>query len=200
MSHASRSLLWRAYSVAILVFGAWVASEHRPELQLERSAVGHGEWWRLWTGHLVHGSVEHFRYDVAVAALMGLAFGRLWWLLMAAPALSLALLFGLPGLEYYFGLSGLLHAWMVLEAGKLAREQRGWPAALAGTLALGTLLKAGLETALEQSFFSADMQMGGAVVHASHFIGSLFGLFLLLAGPLTSRWLSSVYSSCARPR
>ncbi len=202
MSSPARILLGRVGAVILLALATGVASAHGPALELDRSALLAGEWWRLWTGHLVHGSPDHLRFDLVATVLLGLVFGRLWRLALCAPFMSLALLLLMPGLECYYGLSGLLHGWLVFEALSMAREQGGWLAFLARGFAVGTLLKAALETALGISLFSANMEMGGAVIHASHLIGAVLGLALFSAKPLLTSerlpWCGR--SSCGHPR
>ncbi|MFT7680314.1 MAG: hypothetical protein ACI8QC_004320 [Planctomycetota bacterium] len=47
---------------------------------------------------------------------------------------------------------------------------------MAGTLLVGTLGKAALETLLGHSLFTAELDFGGPVLHASHLVGALIGL------------------------
>ncbi|MFT5734957.1 MAG: hypothetical protein ACI8WY_003642 [Planctomycetota bacterium] len=108
---------------------ASAASAFPSGLQLERNGIASGELWRLWTGHLVHGSSDHLIYDAGAAALLFIALEgpvrsalRLLWI---APAVSLLLLIALPGLDHYYGLSGLLHAWTVLGAAEIWRRETG---------------------------------------------------------------------------
>jgi len=50
-------------AVVIQFNGAW-----RPLLIYDRTAVMQGEWWRIWTGHLVHFGWPHFVCDAACSS------------------------------------------------------------------------------------------------------------------------------------
>lgn len=127
----------------------------RLALRYQRDAVLQGEYWRLITGHLVHGTPLHLMLNVAglglIAALFSHDYSWRAWLLIALfsmAAIDVAFVFWEPQLLWYVGLSGVLHgalaagavAWwrnesrllaLVLSAifaGKLAWEQ--WQGAL----------------------------------------------------------------------
>ena len=99
-------------------------------LRYQRDAIIAGEWWRLFSGHLVHLGLSHMWLNLAglllVWALVGKACSlRIWWWLIAFCLLgiSLGLLWWLPNLNWYVGLSGVLHG--VLFAGSLRLALRG---------------------------------------------------------------------------
>jgi rhomboid family GlyGly-CTERM serine protease len=138
------------------------------------------EPWRLFTGHFVHLSWLHAVLNcVALLILERLFDGRLrraeLWLLLAVPPIliSAALWLALPGLEWYRGLSGTLHA--ILFAGCIvwiagARQGRWLPiAALAG---------GALKVLFEQPW-NAELPfrewLGAAVVPQAHLAGALVG-------------------------
>ena len=84
------------------------------EFALNRTAVRTGEWWRLWTAHLVHFSPRHALFDAGAALLLGRVaetfLGKrdvAMALLLGAPLLSIAMLLILPNLMDYRGASGL---------------------------------------------------------------------------------------------
>lgn len=82
-------------------------------LQFDRSAILHGELWRIVTGHLTHWSSSHLFWDILVfLVLAGIIewFSRKQLLVFIAAAsffISLLVLIGLPEMNYYRGLSGL---------------------------------------------------------------------------------------------
>lgn len=85
-------------------------------LQFDRQSILTGELWRLITGHFVHGNIQHLLLN-AVAALI-IYFGffskmRISELaicsLIFSAAISVTMLLGYPLIEWYNGLSGLLH-------------------------------------------------------------------------------------------
>ncbi|WP_324314100.1 rhombosortase [Povalibacter sp.] len=99
----------------------------RLALRYERAAVLEGAYWRLLTGHLVHGGIAHLLLNVMGAALIATLFGRdytprQWLIVLLASAVSIDVGFVLfePQLQWYVGLSGVLHG--ALAAGAVA----GW--------------------------------------------------------------------------
>ena len=46
-------------------------------LEFDRQAVLHGQVWRLLTGNLMHGSVEHLLLHVGVLLILDLLYARL---------------------------------------------------------------------------------------------------------------------------
>jgi len=142
-------------------------------LRYERDAVLRGEYWRLLTGHLVHGSWHHLSLNVAGLLLIGALFPREYswraWLLIGAlslTAIDIGFVFYEPQLLWYVGLSGVLHgalaagaiAWWrheskpmalllsVIFIGKLAWEQ--WQGALPLSGALPVVVDAHLYGAI----------------------------------------------------
>ena len=105
-------------SALVIVLTLIVASQPAlaPTLLYERAAIFRGEYWRLWTGHLVHFGPSHLFWNLLVFALASiwaerLAPGRTRILLAVAPAaIGLALLALDPALATYGGLSGLAAA------------------------------------------------------------------------------------------
>jgi len=189
----------RLVCAAALAIFARAAGAFPETFELERSALGQGELWRLWTGHLVHGSASHFGYDVGAAALLCVAFGPSLRLLWMAPLISIALLVALPEVQHYHGLSALLHAWVVVIAAEILVEERGARALIAAGLLLGTLGKAATETWTGASLFTAELDFGGPVLHASHLVGALIGCLPLVAGGLdTRRLLESEHDQAPR--
>src|SRR5690606_26595278 len=46
-------------------------------LVLDRAALGAGQWWRLWSGHLVHLDARHAAANLAALALLAVAAWRM---------------------------------------------------------------------------------------------------------------------------
>ncbi len=102
-----------------LLLLALVAALHLYPLSFEvlvyhRHKILAGEWWRVLTGHLLHGSSEHVIRDGASFLFFGallehrLAGAYLPYLFWAALAISLNYLFFMPGVLKYVGLSGII--------------------------------------------------------------------------------------------
>lgn len=88
---------------------------------LDRGFVAGGQWWRLWTCHLLHLDPTHALLNLgalAVILLLAMRQRMLGELVLAAvlgmPLLSLALLWLDPAMDWYAGLSGLLHGLLVV--------------------------------------------------------------------------------------
>lgn len=110
-------------AVVLLALGGETS---RLALRYERLAIlGAGEYWRLITAHLVHGSFTHLGLNLAGLALIGALFPRHfstrgWFaiLLLSVVAIDAGFVWNEPQLHWYVGLSGVLHGG--LAAGSLA--------------------------------------------------------------------------------
>lgn len=109
----------------VLVLLSLLGESGRLALRYQREAVLQGEYWRLLTGHLVHGSTQHLLLNGAglglVAALFPHDYSWRAWLaigLFSALAIDVGLVFYEPQLLWYVGLSGVLHG--ALAAGAVA--------------------------------------------------------------------------------
>jgi rhomboid family GlyGly-CTERM serine protease len=130
-------------TVAALVLLSLGGESWREALRYERAAVLRGEYWRLVTGHLVHGTTQHLLLNVlglgVMAALFPREFSLRGWLFIAAASVAvidLGFVLWEPQLEWYVGLSGVLHG--VLAAGAIAwwrHESKGFALALTAILA-----------------------------------------------------------------
>lgn len=108
-------------SISLSFFG----DSAREALRYERENVLQGEWWRLFSGHLVHGTSQHLWLNVLGLVLCAALFARdysarAWALVLLASAavIDVAFVFYEPQLPWYVGLSGVLHG--VLAAGAVA--------------------------------------------------------------------------------
>lgn len=171
--------------VAMLALGALLlipAGEGLVSLRYDRAAIESGEFWRLLTGHWVHLGGRHYAMNAAglilVWYLVGNAFSVPQWLLIIASSL-LTMDVGfwslMPELDWYVGLSGLLHG--LLAAGAVGL----WPDRRAESLAIGAILiaKLGYEILFGALPGSADTA-GGAVITEAHLFGAIGGLVAAL--------------------
>jgi rhomboid family GlyGly-CTERM serine protease len=166
-------------------------------LRYDRGAILQGEWWRLVSGHFVHGGAIH-----GLLNLLGL--GILLVLLrpadgaraLASQLLLLALLVsaGLwwlnPELERYLGFSGVLHGLFALHVTR--RLMTGSPAALLTALLLGKLLH---EQAMGPAAGTAVL-IGMPVAADAHIYGALAGILLSL---IAAAWTMLRGMATARP-
>lgn len=148
----------------------------RLALRYERTAVMEGEYWRLLTGHLVHATAAHLLLNMAGLGLIGMLFRRdyslrQWLMILLASVVAIDLGFVLfePQLQWYVGLSGVLHG--ALAAGALAwwrHETRLLALALTAVL----VGKLGWEQWQGALPLSGDMP----VIVAAHLYGAVGGL------------------------
>jgi rhomboid family GlyGly-CTERM serine protease len=123
----SRRQGWWLFGLALgaLVLLSLGGEPWREVLRFESSAVSRGEYWRLLSGHWVHGSTQHLILNIGGLVLVATLFPRdyslsQWLFIVAASTLAIDagfVWFG-PQLEWYVGLSGVLHG--ILAAGAIA--------------------------------------------------------------------------------
>ncbi len=177
-------LAWLLPGALVVVAGLllFTGESGREWLRFERGAIASGEIWRLLTGHLVHLGVSHYVLNAAglvlVWFLVGREFARSHWLWIMAgsvAAIDLGLWILSPELQWYVGLSGLLHG--MLAAGIVA----GWPERRAEALILSVVVAGKL--AFEQRVGplpGSESTSGGAVIVDAHLYG-VIGAVLVAA-------------------
>lgn len=149
-------------------------------LVLDRDAVlGGGQLWRLWTGHWVHLDLQHAAINLLAMAALALIAARMrqWRPLLRTtlwmmPLIAAGLLLAVPDLQWYAGLSGLLHgcaAWLLL--------RHGGRVAVVGAVVLATKLA-------WQQLAPAAADAAFPVIHAAHLIGALVGAALAVPAAL----------------
>ncbi len=176
------------YAVVVVVLAAQLLLP--AELLEYRRALAASEPWRLLTGHFVHLSMLHALLNCVALLLLDRLFAdrlrprELFAILGLAPVLvSLIFWLILPELQWYRGLSGVLHA--VYFAGCVV-----WIASSAGRarwLPVAALIGGALKVLLEQPWDSSFPVHGAlriAVVPQSHLIGAIAGM----AAGLLMRW------------
>jgi rhomboid family GlyGly-CTERM serine protease len=149
-------------------------------LRYEHGAIAHGEWWRLVSGHWVHLGPRHLLADGAGLLLLWALYARELrpgsWLLVlgcATAAIDAGLWWGQAAIQWYVGISGLLHgAWA---AGAAAVALKG---GRAGWVMLAALaVKLALEHYAGASLFTS----GFPVVSVAHIYGALGALVAVAA-------------------
>ncbi len=165
--------------LALLAGGTGV----RDALSFDRGGIAGGEAWRAVTGHLVHLGPPHALLNVAGMLLIGLLVGREFSLrqwaiisLAVVASIDLGLWWLNPELDWYVGLSGVLHGW--LAAGIVAQIVRRRPDAW---LLLPILVaKLGYEQWQGPVPGSAEAA-GGPVVVDAHLYGAIGGAIVAYA-------------------
>ncbi len=174
-------------SLALLALH-WGGEGTRSALAYGRDAIVSGEWQRLVTGHWVHLDGRHLSMNIAGLWLLALLdleeSGPLAYLLRsAALSLGVGLMLFLcqPDLNWYLGLSGVLHGLFVivlLRSAYLKRDK------LALVVLLLLLVKLGWEHyhgALSQDALSAP------VIVSAHSYGALVGFVYVAISGLVVR-------------
>lgn len=142
------------------------------------------EPWRAWTAVVVHRDLAHLGANLAgcaVVAWFGWA-GRLpvraAWAACAAWPLTQLLLWAIPGLTRYAGLSGVLHAAVAVASVALIAEARGHQRGIGAMVWVGLLIK----VLLEAPWAGAVQTLPGwdfPVAVAAHATGLISGTLIM---------------------
>ena len=172
--------LWGSVAVLLLLSAAVQVAGLDTALRYERTAIETGAVWRLLTGHLVHLGPMHLALNaigtVLVAALVGSHLRATGWAAawaLCALATGLGLWWARPDLNWYVGLSGVLHGLLITGTLAALADRRERP--FAALVLLAIVAKLGWEQwrgALPGTAAAA----GGAVVVDAHLFGALGGL------------------------
>ncbi len=182
-----RSLL-ACLTMALLIGALSLAGEQVTELlRYDRMAIIRGEYWRIITGHLVHAGVAHTALNMAglilIAALFPEPIPLAWWLwrlILLCAAVTALIFWRVPELDWYVGLSGVLHGFFVLGFWWLYRS--GDRLSL---LFLAVLLSKLIWEHFQGPISSNEELVGVPVLVEAHSFGAFSALiYLLLRCPL----------------
>lgn len=167
-------MILTAFSILAAIPGA----SARELLRYDRTGIADGELWRLVTGHFAHLGAKHLTLNIAGLVVVWLLIGngyslRNWFLVIAfsLAVIDLGFWFLDPGLSWYVGMSGMLHA--VLLAG-IVSGLRNSPAE---SIVLGAMIAA--KIAYEQlagPLPGSEISAGGPVVVNAHLYGAVAGI------------------------
>jgi len=160
-------------------------------LWLDKRGLADGEWWRLLSPVLVHGSLLHLAFNMYFLYLVGPLVEQVYgsarflvlYLLTAATASLASYLLGGPGASVgasgaLFGLCGVLLVGRVLHRPALQGQQRAMMSQIGGLVVINLVLGFGLNT------------FGGNIDNFAHVGGLAGGLWLgLLIPPIGAREL-----------
>ncbi len=112
-------LLSVSLSILIIMFGVFGASIE-PILEFNRTKIVEGEYWRLFTGNLVHYGFAHLAMNIAAFLIIAISLLRevslkiyIPLLISCAMAVGIGTLLWNPELVFYRGLSGVIHGLIV---------------------------------------------------------------------------------------
>jgi rhomboid family GlyGly-CTERM serine protease len=179
--------------------GAW-----RPLLIYDRDAIVQGEWWRIWTGHLVHFGWPHLVADAGLFLILGRLLERPHPVisraaLVAMPVVIAATLCWLdPAMIRYGGLSAIDFGLLLFLAGRGWQKDWVdwfWPAVLA--IYVGEVI---LEATYGQGHGGGMIQFDDPSIRvgtAAHVGGGACGVLAWLCSWWHDRRHSSPDESCA---
>lgn len=146
-------------------------------LRYERNGIIDGELWRLLSAHLVHAGWEHLWLNIFALIIIWVMFGNflstsLWWLftLLSGLYISISFFIFMNQLEWYVGLSGVLHSMMVFGsiAGLIHKRKEF-------ILLLIFILAKVLFEQFYGSYFPDVMMPDGVVIVNAHMYGVVSG-------------------------
>ncbi len=197
----SRPLTTGLFGLACLLL-AFVPDAWQQRLAFDRQAILAGELWRLWSGHLVHFSMQHAAADTAVLLILGMVAESKWgssWMARAlcgsALFISLTLLLIAPALLEYRGASALAVAIAVrvgMHYRKTRPDLRAYLNCLGGFFALKMIFDAS----------GAQLDLGGlpdgiSVCWQAHALGALAGFALAQALPQSNSKMPTLNQTAA---
>jgi len=183
----------------LLAGGSLIAATWDPHLLDWQPELAWQQPWRWWSAAWVHWSDGHRWANVAGTALVAALGWRvpcdrpdaLAWF-AAWPLTQLGLVMQ-PELKHYGGLSGVLHAGVVIAALSLVQRERGLRRALGAAILLAVALK----IVIEHPWQGALQRVAGwdiAIAPAAHLTGAAAGL-ACAAFAAAWRWRSRVEST-----
>ncbi len=159
-----------------LVVGAF-GDLGRDWFKYDRLAIESGEYWRFATAHIVHLGQSHLNLNLLGFVLTWLLVGRNYtvpeWIFVTFVAVllqSLGFWYLDTNMQWYVGISGLLHGFMIAGAAKGIKTYRTESLVLSG-LVVSKLIYEQLLGPLPGSESTA----GGSVVVNAHLYGALGG-------------------------
>jgi membrane associated rhomboid family serine protease len=163
-------------------------------LWLDKDALAAGEWWRLVTPVLVHGSLLHLLFNMYILYLVGPLVEQLYgtprfvllYLLTAAAGSAASFLFGGPAPSVgasgaIFGLCGVLLAVSAIHRPVLDGRGRAVMSQIGGLVVLNLIIGFGFDA------------LGAGIDNAAHVGGLLAGLWLGFVLPPIRATLASYW-------
>jgi len=168
-------------SITIIVtLVALIGSDAAQWLRFDRSGVLNWQLWRLISGHFVHLGWSHLILNVVGLILIWVLFNKtasdtrwLFVLLVSALGISLLLLWLNPKLQWYVGLSGVLHALFVF--GSLNEISMGRKSSW---ILLGIVFAKLLWEQISGPLPGSELSAGGNVIVDAHLYGAILGLLI----------------------
>ena len=180
-----------ALKVSIVLLAAFmILFQTLPEsvhslIRYDRSAIISGQWWRLFSGHILHLGWVHLALNLTGLGLITGLFWRYWTIknflvvfLLSLVAVDIGLWWFATEVRWYVGLSGVLHGLLIAGALFSYREERWYAVSMVAIV----VAKLAWEQITRSSAGTAEL-IGGNVLFDAHlygFTGGLIGAILLI--------------------
>lgn len=178
--HGQFTLPWQTLLLAGLAIGLYFLLGFIPEtLVYNRTAIQQGEWWRMLTCHWVHSDSQHALWNIIALLLLSGFYEQRYrrellpLIIGSSLFISTGIHLFLPGLEYYCGLSGILHSLLLVSFFRHWQQYRQPVFLLVIALAL---LKIPVEIILNTAIFT---DTAWPSLPESHLYGVLFAFIYL---------------------
>jgi rhomboid family GlyGly-CTERM serine protease len=156
---------------------ALAGDEGREWLRWDRDGIANGQFWRIVSGHFVHLSWSHFLLNLGAFFLVWMIVGdrfasRIWILLITVcvAGMGLGFWFMAHELQWYVGMSGLLHG--LLMAGLIVGVRSSPTESL---LIVSFVVAKLVFEQLSGPLPGSESVSGGAVIVDAHLYGALSG-------------------------
>ncbi len=183
------AIVWRRWMITFFLAAVALALAAVPGAarlwQYHREVILSGQWWRMLSGHFTHWNADHALWDLVMFAALGIACERIsprrFIVLVVGSALAIsgALVWLMPALQEYRGLSGIDSGLFVFLVAVLLRT--AWPGRDGPSLAVGIILltaftgKIGYEMATGTTLFVDSSGAGFVPLPLVHAIGGICG-------------------------
>ena len=186
--------MWRSHGVWIGLFLLCLAlylANGEKLLRYDRHLLAQGEFWRVFTGHLLHLNWPHFWLNMAGVGIVALFFNRdctkqqwLALIVFSCVVVSLGLYLLNPNMFWYMGLSGVLHSLFVVGAWYESRRF-----ALSGYTLLVLLFGKLVYEQMGGGLASSETLIGARVAVDAHLYGGVAGALFILVREKPWRWI-----------
>lgn len=175
-----RTALYFYGTFTLLLF---LAQLIQPELLWQRDAINQGEWWRLWTGNIVHTDWMHLTLNTTGLWLFALLCGQTLsmrhvslFIITSNTLVGILLYLTQAQLQWYAGLSGTLYGLFAL--GGVALILTG--ERLVGILLLTLLISKVLYDSLPRTIPLTDAMMQTPVIQEAHHFGLVSSILFII--------------------